>query len=45
MTAIKNISGEFEKILFITHIDELKDSLMQKIIVSKDSSGSHIKVA
>lgn len=44
MEAIRNIANEFSKLLFITHIDELKDSLDQKILVSKDSMGSHIRV-
>ena len=44
ISAIKSISKEFEKVLFITHLEELKDSLDQKILVTKDSKGSHIKV-
>lgn len=43
--ALKKIGSEFAKILFITHIEELKDAFDQKIIVTKDSRGSHIKVA
>lgn len=42
--AIKGITKEFEKVLFITHIDELKDILDDKILVNKDSMGSHIRI-
>lgn len=42
--AIRSISNEFSKVLFITHIEELKDSLDQKIIVTRNSEGSHIRV-
>lgn len=45
MDAIRSIAGEFKKILFVTHITELKDIFEQKIIVTKNSHGSHIKVA
>lgn len=44
MDAIKSISGEFKKILFVTHITELKDVFGQRIVVTKDSRGSHIRV-
>ena len=44
MDAIRSITGEFAKVFFITHIEELKDTLDQKIMVTKNSSGSHIKI-
>lgn len=44
VNAIRSISNEFSKVLFITHIEELKDALDQKIIVTKNSEGSHIRV-
>jgi exonuclease SbcC len=42
--AINSIKDEFEKILVITHIQELKDLFDQRIDVTKDSEGSHISV-
>lgn len=42
--AIRSITGEFEKVLFVTHIEELKDALDQRIIVTRGSTGSHIRV-
>lgn len=44
MDAIRSITGEFKKILFVTHITELKDIFDQRIVVTKDSHGSHIRV-
>lgn len=44
MDAIRSITGEFKKILFVTHITELKDIFDQRIVVTKDSHGSHIQV-
>lgn len=44
VSAIRAISDEFQKVLFVTHIEELKDSLEQKIFVTKDSQGSHINL-
>ncbi|MGN8833570.1 AAA family ATPase [Selenomonas montiformis] len=44
LEAIRSISGEFAKVLFVTHIEEMKDCLDGKISVTKDSSGSHIKI-
>ena len=44
INAIRAVSNEFSKVLFITHIEELKDALDQKIIVTKNSEGSHIRV-
>ncbi len=42
--AIDAIKGDFEKILVITHVEELKDSFPQRIEVSKDGRGSRIYV-
>lgn len=42
--AINSISKEFEKIIVITHIQELKDSFETRIDVTKDDDGSHIKM-
>lgn len=44
INAIRAVSNEFSKVLFITHIEELKDALDQKIIVTKNSEGSHIRI-
>ncbi len=43
--AINSIQEDFEKILVITHIDELKDAFPTRIEVTKDSSGSQIAIA
>ena len=43
--ALRNISNDFAKVLFITHDEELKDSLESKIVVRKDSTGSHLSMA
>ena len=40
--AIDGIKDDFEKILVITHVDELKDAFTQRIEVTKDANGSHI---
>jgi len=42
--AINSIRDDFEKILVITHIDELKDAFPARIEITKDSSGSQIAV-
>ncbi|MHB9126081.1 MAG: AAA family ATPase [Armatimonadota bacterium] len=42
--AIDSIKDDFELILVITHIDELKDAFPTRIEVTKDSSGSQISV-
>lgn len=44
LDAIRSISHEFAKVLFVTHIEEMKDCLDGKISVTKNSSGSHIKI-
>ena len=42
--AINTISDDFEKILVVTHIQELKDQFPIKIEVTKDKEGSHIEI-
>jgi len=44
LEAINLIRGDFEKILVITHIDELKDSFATQLYVEKTSSGSQVTV-
>lgn len=44
VAAINSIAGDFEKILVITHIPELKDLFPTKIEVTKDEEGSHLEV-
>lgn len=42
--AINSIQDDFEKIIVITHIDELKDAFPTRIEVTKTAEGSMIKV-
>lgn len=42
--AIEAIKEDFEKIVVITHIDDLKDSFAHRVEVTKDEAGSHIHV-
>jgi exonuclease SbcC len=42
--AIKSVGNDFEKILIITHIQELKDVFNERIDVEKDANGSHINL-
>jgi len=42
--AIDSIKDDFEKILVITHIDELKDAFPTRIEITKDASGSQINL-
>jgi exonuclease SbcC len=43
--AINSIQGDFEKILVITHMDELKDAFPARIDVTKTAAGSTISVS
>ena len=43
--AINSIQDDFEKILVITHIDDLKDAFPTRIEITKDSQGSQISVS
>ena len=42
--AITAVQNDFEKILVITHLSELKEAFPSRIEVEKDLSGSHIEV-
>lgn len=42
--AISAIEGDFEKILIITHLSELKDAFPSRIEVTKDRDGSSVEV-
>lgn len=42
--AINQVRGDFEKILVITHLDELKDAFPARIEVEKGASGSTVQV-
>ncbi|MHB1001628.1 MAG: AAA family ATPase [Armatimonadota bacterium] len=42
--AIASIRDDFERILVITHIDELKDAFPTRIEITKDSMGSQISI-
>jgi DNA repair protein SbcC/Rad50 len=42
--AINSIQGDFEKILVITHMDELKDAFPVRIDVTKTAAGSTISI-
>jgi exonuclease SbcC len=42
--AINSIRNDFEKIIVITHIDELKDAFPSRINVTKTASGSVIEL-
>ena len=42
--AINAVKEDFEKILIITHIEELKDYFSNRIEVTKTDSGSSVEV-
>jgi exonuclease SbcC len=42
--AINSVQGDFDKILVITHIEELKDAFDRRIDVRKTAAGSEIEV-
>ena len=42
--AINSIQGDFEKVLVITHMDELKDAFPTRIDVTKTAGGAMISV-
>jgi len=44
VAAINSIAGDFEKILVITHLQELKDLFPTKIEVTKNENGSQLKL-
>ena len=39
---IESIKDDFEKILVITHFEEMKDAFSQRIEIVKDAQGSRI---
>ena len=41
---IKSIQNEFELILVVTHLDELKEAFPVQILVTKDDEGSKVKL-
>ncbi len=43
--AINSIQDDFEKILVITHIEELKNAFDERIEVTKTAEGSMIEVS
>ena len=45
IAAIKAIEKDFERILVITHLEEMKDAFQVRIEVSKTSAGSTFAVA
>ncbi|MCK5923997.1 MAG: hypothetical protein KAG66_23885, partial [Methylococcales bacterium] len=44
VAAINTIQSDFERILIITHIDQLRDAFPTRIEVEKDRDGSHITI-
>jgi DNA repair protein SbcC/Rad50 len=42
--AINIVKNDFEKILIITHLDELKDAFPNRIEVEKTERGSTVRV-
>ncbi len=44
LEAINLIRGDFEKVLVITHIDELKDAFETQLYVEKTASGSRVRL-
>jgi exonuclease SbcC len=42
--AINQVRGDFEKILVITHLEELKDAFPARIEVEKGATGSTVQV-
>jgi exonuclease SbcC len=43
--AIRQVEGDFQRILVVTHIDELKDAFPARIEITKGPDGSEIAVA
>ena len=41
--AIRAVAGDFDRIIVITHLDELKAEFAHRIEVSKDATGSHVR--
>ncbi|MBN1438800.1 MAG: SMC family ATPase [Anaerolineales bacterium] len=45
VAAIQSVQNDFDRILVITHLDELRDSFPARIEVTKTPSGSNVRVA
>jgi exonuclease SbcC len=45
ISAINSIQDDFDRILVITHIDELKDAFPARIEITKTSDGSHFSLS
>ena len=45
ISAINSIQDDFDRILVITHLDELKDAFPARIEVTKTSDGSHFSLS
>ncbi len=45
LQCLQAIRGEFKTILVITHVSDLQDAFPQRLEVSKDAGGSHVRVA
>ena len=44
LDAIKAIKSDFDLILVITHIDELRDSFPLRLLVTKTAAGSQVAI-
>jgi DNA repair protein SbcC/Rad50 len=42
--AIKQVEGDFAKILVVTHLEEMKDAFPARIEIEKSPQGSQIRV-
>ncbi len=42
--AINEMSSDFEKILVVSHVEEMRNSFERKILVTRDDDGSHFEV-
>lgn len=42
LEAIEVVKSDFQKILVITHVEEMKDAFTQRLEVVKDETGSHV---
>jgi DNA repair protein SbcC/Rad50 len=45
VAAIQSVQNDFDRILVITHLDELRDAFPARIEVTKTASGSQVRVA
>ncbi|HOU07749.1 MAG TPA: SMC family ATPase [Caldisericia bacterium] len=42
--AINEMSSDFEKILVVSHVEEMRNSFERKILVTRDDDGSHFEI-